>query len=245
VVVSGGRRAVFRLGAAAGIAGPAAFTGAWIASSLRQTRQGPGGLQLSGLAAPDARNPAIMLAGFLVAGGCTVAFGAALRAALCGTPTGGAGPGPALIVGAGLGTVAAGLLRRDHLLLDASGAPGASATPARKSDGLCATVARFPRIVKIASASPAAGTARSSRPVRRDAVITAPIVAPHRDSLRSQRVRKPALSSARPYVAPSRTATGGLTETEIRHRYAAALGLTWPQAGEFVADLWHFLMQGA
>ena len=55
VVVNGSRRAVFRLGAAAGIAGPAAFTGAWIASSLRQTRQGPGGLQLSGLAAPDAR----------------------------------------------------------------------------------------------------------------------------------------------------------------------------------------------
>jgi len=32
VVVNGWRRAVFRLGAAAGIAGPAAFTGAWIAS---------------------------------------------------------------------------------------------------------------------------------------------------------------------------------------------------------------------
>ena len=122
MVVSGGRRAVLRLGAAAGIAGPAAFTGAWIASSLRQTRHGPGGLQLSGLAAPDARDPAIMLAGFLVAGGCTVAFGAALR----GTAVGGAGCGPALIQVAGLLTVAAGLLRRDHLLLDAPGAPGAS-----------------------------------------------------------------------------------------------------------------------
>ena len=125
-MVSGGRRAVLRLGAAAGIAGPAAFTGAWIASSLRQTRHGPGGLQLSGLAAPDARDPAIMLAGFLVAGGCTVAFGAALRRALGGTAVGGAGPGPALIQVAGLLTVAAGLLRRDHLLLDAPGAPGAS-----------------------------------------------------------------------------------------------------------------------
>jgi Protein of unknown function (DUF998) len=125
-VVSGGRRAVLRLGAAAGLAGPAAFTGAWIASSLRQTRHGPGGLQLSGLAAPDARDPAIMLAGFVVAGGCTVAFGAALRRALGGAAAGGAGCGPALIVGAGLLTVAAGLLRRDHLLLDAPGAPGAS-----------------------------------------------------------------------------------------------------------------------
>src|ERR1700749_1682900 len=82
VVVNGWRRAVFRLRVAAGIAGPAAFTGAWIASSLRQTRQGPGGLQLSGLAAPDARDPWIMLAGFLGLGGCPVAFGAGLRPAL-------------------------------------------------------------------------------------------------------------------------------------------------------------------
>jgi hypothetical protein len=67
-----------------------------------------------------------MLAGFLVAGGCTVAFGAALRQALRRTARGGAGPGPALIQGAGLLTVAAGLLRRDHLLLSAPGEPGAS-----------------------------------------------------------------------------------------------------------------------
>ena len=96
-MVDGARRAAFRLGAAAGIAGPAVFTGAWIASSLRQTRQGPGGLQLSGLAAPDARDPWIMLAGFLVLGCCTFAFGAALREALRGNATGGAGPGPALV----------------------------------------------------------------------------------------------------------------------------------------------------
>ena len=113
--VDGGRRAAFRLGAAGGIAGPAAFTDAWIASSLRQTRQGPGGLQLSGLAAADARDPWIMLAGFLVLGGCTFAFGAALREALTRNATGGAGPGPALVQGAGLLTAAAGLLRRDHM----------------------------------------------------------------------------------------------------------------------------------
>jgi hypothetical protein len=124
-VISGARRAAFRLGAAAGIAGPAVFTGAWIASSLRQTRQGPGGLQLSGLAAPDARDPWIMLAGFLVLGGCTVAFGAALRAAL-GRGATGAGPAPALVQGAGLLTVAAGLLRRDHMLLGVPGEPGPS-----------------------------------------------------------------------------------------------------------------------
>jgi len=105
-----------------GIAGPAA----WIANSLRQTRQGPGGLQLSCLTAPDARDPQIMLAGFLVLGGCTFAFGAALREARSQHATGGAGPGPALVQGAGLLTVAAGLLRRDHMLLNAPGGPGAS-----------------------------------------------------------------------------------------------------------------------
>ncbi len=113
--------AMVRLGEAAGLAGPVAFTGAWIVSSLRQTRRGPGGLQLSGLAAPDARDPWIMLAGFLVLGGCTVAFGAALREALGQHTTGGAGPGPALIQAAGLLTIAAGLLRRDHMLLTAAG----------------------------------------------------------------------------------------------------------------------------
>src|SRR5512142_3177493 len=91
-----------------------------------QARQGPGGLQLSGLAAPDARDPWIMIAGFVVLGGCTFAFGAALRAALRTDPVGGAGPGPALVQGAGLLTVAAGLLRRDHMLLNAPGEPGAS-----------------------------------------------------------------------------------------------------------------------
>jgi hypothetical protein len=93
-VVEGARRAVFRLGAP-GIAGSAAFTGAWIANSLRQTRQGPGGLQLSGLAALGPRDPQIMLAGLLVLvlGGCTFAFGAALREALSQNATGGAGRG--------------------------------------------------------------------------------------------------------------------------------------------------------
>ena len=90
VVVGGVRRGLFRLGAAAGIAGPAAFTGAWITSSLRQARQGLGGLPLNGLAAPDARDPWIMTSGFVVLGGCTLAFGAALRAMLRPDPAGGA-----------------------------------------------------------------------------------------------------------------------------------------------------------
>ena len=113
-----------RAGAAAGIAGPAAFTGAWIASSLRQTPYPAAEIQISGLAAPDARDPWIMVAGFVELGGCTVAFGAALRDALGGRGgvgpgrwRGGAGPAPRLIQGAGLLTIAAGLLRRDRMLL--------------------------------------------------------------------------------------------------------------------------------
>jgi len=104
-----------RAGAAAGIAGPAAFTGAWIAGSLRQTGHPAAGIQISGLAAPDARDPWIMIAGFLVLGGCSVAFGAALREALGGRACAAAAPG--LIQAAGLATIAAGLLRRDHMLL--------------------------------------------------------------------------------------------------------------------------------
>lgn len=113
--------------AAAGIAGPAVFTGAWIVSSLRQTGYLPTELQISGLAAPDARDPWIMMAGFVVLGGCTVAFGVALDHAHGGRGRGryGRGPGsrgrsapaPALIKAAGVLTVAAGLLRRDHMLL--------------------------------------------------------------------------------------------------------------------------------
>jgi uncharacterized protein DUF998 len=111
------RETAARAGAAAGIAGPAAFTGAWIAGSLRQTGHPAAEIQISGLAAPDARDPWIMIAGFLVLGGCTVAFGAALREALGGRAR--AGAAPWLIQGAGLATIAAGLLRRDHLLLTA------------------------------------------------------------------------------------------------------------------------------
>src|SRR5215472_718165 len=139
-----------RAGAAAGIAGPAAFTGAWIASSLRQTGYPAAEIQLSGLAAPDARDPWIMVAGFVVLGGCTVAFGTALHDALGhaaggrgrgrgrvgqgrwrgrvgrgrgrgrvgqGRGRGGAGSAPRLIQGAGLLTIAVGLLRRDRMLL--------------------------------------------------------------------------------------------------------------------------------
>jgi hypothetical membrane protein len=125
--------AASRAGAMAGIAGPVVFTGAWIVGSLRQTGYSPAEIQLSGLAAADARDPWIMVAGFLVLGGCTVAFAGALHDALsqrggvglgrCRGSAGqggwrrGAGPAPRLIQGAGLLTIAAGLLRRDRMLL--------------------------------------------------------------------------------------------------------------------------------
>lgn len=109
--------------AMAGVAGPAAFTGAWIASSLRQAGHAPAEIQLSGLAAPDARDPWIMIAGFLVLGGCSIAFGQALYDALGGRGLAGpAGPAPRLIQVAGALTIADGLLRRDHMLLVAGGA---------------------------------------------------------------------------------------------------------------------------
>jgi hypothetical protein len=100
---------------AAGIAGPAVFTGAWIVGSLRQTGHRAADLQISGLAAADARDRWIMITGFLVLGGCSVAFGAALQEALGGRDH--AGPAPRLIQGAGVLTIAAGLLRRDRMLL--------------------------------------------------------------------------------------------------------------------------------
>lgn len=107
--------AVAKICMVAGIAGPVVFTGAWMISSLRQIGYPAADLQISGLAAADARDPWIMIAGFLVLGGCSVAFGAGLHDALGGR--GHAGPAPRLIQGAGALTIAAGLLRRDHMLL--------------------------------------------------------------------------------------------------------------------------------
>ena len=104
-----------RLGGIAGMAGPAAFTVAWVAASLLQTGHSAAEVQISGLAAPDARDPWIMITGFVVLGGCSVAFGSALHADLGGA--GRAGPGPRLIQAAGVLTIAAGLLRRDRMLL--------------------------------------------------------------------------------------------------------------------------------
>jgi hypothetical protein len=85
--------AAIRLGAIAGILGPAAFTAAWAASSLLQTGHSATEVQISGLAAPDARDPWIMVTGFVVLGGCSAAFGGALHAALGGPVRAGPTPG--------------------------------------------------------------------------------------------------------------------------------------------------------
>lgn len=110
-----------RLLASCGIAGPVVFTAAWLASSLLQTGHSAGAVQLSGLAAMDARDPQLMMAGFIGLGACSVAFGAGLRR----LPAAGRA-GPWLVTGAGVATVAAGLFRRDHLLLTGPGFAGES-----------------------------------------------------------------------------------------------------------------------
>jgi hypothetical protein len=102
-----------RVRALAGVAGPVVFTAAWVAGSLRQTGHGALGVQLSGLAADDARDPWIMITGFLVLGACMVLFGQELAREL----PGGLVPAPRLIQLAGVLAVAVGLLRRDHVEL--------------------------------------------------------------------------------------------------------------------------------
>jgi Protein of unknown function (DUF998) len=110
-----------RVLASCGIAGPVVFTAAWVASSLLQTGHPVTEVQLSGLAAMDARYPQIMMAGFAGLGVCSIALGAAVGRV---TPPGSAGPW--LIASAGVATVAAGLFRRDHLLLTGPGFAGES-----------------------------------------------------------------------------------------------------------------------
>jgi hypothetical membrane protein len=100
-----------RICALAGVAGPVVFTAAWAVSSLRQAGHGALSVQLSGLAAADARDPWIMITGFLAAGGCLVVFGQELAREFAG------GLAPRFIQGAGVLTIAAGLLRRDHMEL--------------------------------------------------------------------------------------------------------------------------------
>jgi len=110
-----------RLAAAGGIAGPALFTAAWVVSSLRQAGHSAAEVQLSGLAAEDARDPQIMMAGFVVLGAGTVVFGIGL-----GRLAAPRSAGPWLVLVGGVASVAAGLFRRDRMLLTGPGFAGES-----------------------------------------------------------------------------------------------------------------------
>jgi len=91
-----------------------------VVSSLRQAGHPAAEVQLSGLAAADARDPQIMIAGFVVLGACSAGFGAALRTV---APQSG---GPWLVVAGGAAAAAAGVFRRDHMLLTGPGFAGES-----------------------------------------------------------------------------------------------------------------------
>ncbi|HSK98131.1 MAG TPA: DUF998 domain-containing protein [Euzebyales bacterium] len=122
-----------RLRLGSGIAGPLFFTAAWVTATLRQHGHGQYHVareHISGLAAPDARNPRLMTAAFLVLGVTTNLFGAGLRDVLGGVEQ--AGAGPRLVRIAGLATVLAGLLRRDRMLL---GLPEGVARQSWRNDG--------------------------------------------------------------------------------------------------------------
>lgn len=108
-------RAWLVAGTMAGVVGPCAFTAAWVIASFREPGYPFTQIQISGLAAPGARDPWIMIAGFLVLSASLIVFGSALRRQL--GDSGEAGPGPLLIQVAGALTLAAALLRRDHMLL--------------------------------------------------------------------------------------------------------------------------------
>ena len=110
-----------RLAAAGGVAGPVLFTVAWVVSSLRQAGHSAAEVQLSGLAAEDARDPEIMMAGFVLLGAGTVLFGAGLSRVAAPRSA-----GPWLVLVAGAASVAAGLFRRDHMLLTGPGFAGES-----------------------------------------------------------------------------------------------------------------------
>src|SRR5215470_16095088 len=110
-----------KLAAGGGVAGPLLFTAAWVVRSLRQAGHPAAGIQLSGLAAEDARDPQIMMAAFVVLGACSIAFGAALRRV-----AGHRRAGPWLVMVAGAATVAAGVFQRDHMLLTGPGFTGES-----------------------------------------------------------------------------------------------------------------------
>ena len=109
-----------RIRAACGLVGPAAFTVAWLINGWRQPAYPVADEHISGLAALDADHPHSMITGFVTLGTCTVVFATELRRLLS---VGGRRPGlgPVLLGIGGVAGVAAGLLRRDTVLLNPPG----------------------------------------------------------------------------------------------------------------------------
>jgi hypothetical membrane protein len=92
------------------VAGPIAFTLAWLISGVAQDEYSIRREDISALAALDAQHPWIMITGFLLLGVGTVALAAGLVSTLKGRP---AVIGSILILIAGVGIVVAGLARND------------------------------------------------------------------------------------------------------------------------------------
>ncbi len=93
--------------------GPAVFTAAWAVSTRRQPVYSLANEHISGLAAADAADPALMTAGFVALGVSTVVFAGELDRRLGGA--GRSGYGPALMAASGLALLGAGLFRRDRV----------------------------------------------------------------------------------------------------------------------------------
>jgi hypothetical protein len=106
---------------AAGMVGPAVFTAAWLVNGRRQVAYPIADEHISGLAALDADHPRSMITGFVVLRAATTLFATELTRVLGGRRR--AGWGPALLALGGVASVAAGLLRRDTVLLNPPGRP--------------------------------------------------------------------------------------------------------------------------
>jgi hypothetical membrane protein len=110
--VAAGRGSV---AATVGVLGPALFTVAWAVGGERQRGYSPLRDHISGLAAADAHDPWIMVAGFVALGVAALVVGVVLERALGGRAA--AGRGPRLVAVAGACAVLAGAFRRDTLVL--------------------------------------------------------------------------------------------------------------------------------
>jgi hypothetical protein len=124
-------RSSSKLRAACGLLGPAAFTAAWIVSGRRQEGYSIRNEHISGLAAPDARDPHVMTGGFVALGAGTITFAYELDRRLGGPRR--AGLGPSLMAGAGVCTLLAAMLRRDRMANVLPGERGQGGRPYRQS----------------------------------------------------------------------------------------------------------------